>query len=102
MVAADTCLVILICGMPCSARLHCIVKRQEQVLETWHAEVVLRVRLRELLGAAVQRWSQSAVSRAFQQWKDYALHKASLHRRMRAVMSRLMGRTLHWAFCMMR
>lgn len=85
-----------------SARLHCIVKRQEQVLAAWHAEVALRVLLQKLLAATVQRWSQLAVSRAFQQWKDWALHQASLHRRMRAVVSKLMGHTLHWAFCMMR
>lgn len=85
-----------------SARLHCIVKRQEQVLAAWHAEVALRVRLQKLLVATVQRWSQLAVSRAFQQWKDWALHQASLHRRMHAVMSKLMGRTLQWSFCMMR
>lgn len=60
------------------------------------------MRLQKLLVATVQRWSQLAMSRAFQQWKDWALHQASLHRRMRAVMSKLMGRTLHWAFCMMR
>ena len=85
-----------------SARMHSVVARQQQVLAVWQAEVTKRMRLRELLGTAVQRWSQLAVSRAFQQWKDWALHRASLHRRMRAVISVLMGRTLHWAFCVMR
>lgn len=86
----------------CSARLHSIVTRQERVLAAWHAEAALRVRLRELLGSAVLRWSQLAVSRAFHQWMDWALRQASLQRRMHAVMSRLMGRTLHWAFFMLR
>lgn len=85
-----------------SARLHSVVTRQEKVLAVWHAEAALRVRLRELLGSAVLRWSQLSVSRAFEKWKDWALRQASLQRRMRTVMSRLMGRTLHWAFYMMR
>lgn len=96
-----TCVVLPSCTS-CSARLHSVVTRQERVLVAWHAEAALHVRLRELLGSAVLRWSQLAVSRAFQQWKDWALHQASLQRRMRTVMSRLMGRTLQWAFCMLR
>jgi hypothetical protein len=86
----------------CSARLHCIVTRQQQVVTSWHAVVTHWLRLRQLLGSAVQRWSQQKLSSAFQKWKDWALHQASLERRMRAVMSKLMGRTLQWAFCMMR
>lgn len=76
--------------------------RQQQVLNAWRSEAVRRLRLHSLLGAAVQCWSQLTVSRAFQQWKDWALHQASLQRRMRAVVSMMMGRTLQWAFCMMR
>jgi len=79
-----------------------VVSRQQRVVTGWHAEAARRLRLRELLGAAVSRWSQQTLSMAFQQWKDWALHQASLQRRMRAVVSMMMGRTLHWAFCMMR
>lgn len=85
-----------------SARLHCIVTRQQQVLTAWREDTGQRLRLRQLMGTAVQRWSHLAMSRAFEQWKGWALHQASLHRRMRAVMSMMLGRTLQSAFCMMR
>lgn len=86
----------------CSAAAHSTVRRQQQVLAAWRAGAAARARLRRLLAGSVQRWSQLAVSRAFMQWKDWALSKASLHRRARALLSLLSGRTLAWAFCMLR
>lgn len=86
----------------CSARLHFVVARQQQVVSAWHEDTTRRRRLQQLMAAAVQRWGNLSLSRAFVQWRDWALHSASLHRRMRAVISMLMGRTPHWTFAMMR
>jgi hypothetical protein len=75
---------------------------QHQVVAAWHAHAGRATRLRQLLAGAVQRWSQSATSRAFEQWKAWALHRAALHRRMRGLMSLLTGRSLQWAFLKLR
>jgi hypothetical protein len=86
----------------CSAGLHSSLTRQQQVLTAWHAEAARRIRLRELVLSSLQRWRQLALSRAFEQWKHWALHKAALQRKARAVISLLAGHSLQWAFCMMR
>jgi hypothetical protein len=91
-----------LCTPARSARLHGVVARQQQVVAAWHAGVAHRLRLRQVLASVVQRWSHLALSGAFEQWKTWALRTASLHRRMRAVMSLLAGRSLQWAFCMLR
>lgn len=85
-----------------SAGLHSSLTRQQQVLTAWRAETARRIHLHAVLTACLQRWSQLAASRAFEQWKSWALHRAGLQRKAKAVMSLLAGRTLQWAFSMLR
>ncbi|KAF8062705.1 aldo-keto reductase 2 [Scenedesmus sp. PABB004] len=84
------------------AGLHAALTRQQQVLAAWRAEAARRARLRGLVTASLQRWSQLTAARAFEQWRSWALHHAGLQRRARAVMSLLAGRSQAWAFCKLR
>jgi len=72
------------------------------VLAAWSAEASRRIHLRQVLSTSLHRWSQLTLARAFEQWKDWALRAASLHRRAQTLMSLLAGRTMQWALYMLR
>jgi hypothetical protein len=84
------------------AALHSLITRQHQIFAAWRAEATRRMHLRQLLTGSLQRWAHLTLARAVEQWKDWALQKASLHRRARMVMALMAGRTQHWALCMLR
>lgn len=76
--------------------------RQHQVIVTWKAEAAHRRELRKVVMSCIQRWSHMTIARAFEQWRSWALVEAALHRKARAVMALLAGRSQQWAFSMLR
>lgn len=56
----------------------------------------------DALGIALVHFCNTAMSKAFYTWKEYALHKAQSYRKAKAYLSLMLGKHLGWAFAMLR